>query len=96
MSDLDQNFHGRFLSIVFYGRNKPAPKFSAKSYDWNVIDLNMVSIGEPKGTYCRITCQMGPRSDASRSGWVAQTKIFIVDFSLSFSMTETSMLPKFE
>ena len=51
MSDLDKNFHGRFLSIVFYGRDKPAPKFSEKSYDLNMEDLDLLSIGGSTVTY---------------------------------------------
>ena len=51
MSDLDKKFHGEFFSIVFYVRDKPAPKFSEKSYEGNMVDLDSLSIGGSKVTY---------------------------------------------
>ena len=51
MSDLDKKSHDRFLSIVFYGRDKPAAKFLVKSYEGNMSDSDMLSIGGSKVNY---------------------------------------------
>ena len=51
MSDLDKKSHDKFLAIVFYGRDKPAAKFWAKSYDFDMTDSDMLSIVGSKVNY---------------------------------------------
>ena len=51
MRDLDKKSHDGFLATVFYGRDKPAAKMLAKSYEGNMSDSDILSIGGSKVNY---------------------------------------------